>query len=376
MHWLTSKAGHMRRRLTIALGLLAVPSSASADDFSVKIEPGIAIPLSAPQSSIFDVGGGQSVKALFAVAPWLDVGPTGSFTFLSAEEEGAESGVVWGLGVGLRLKRSHRAVSYRGVSPWFDADALYLRTGDLDRPGFDAAIGLAFPVGAARAYWIGPFVRYQQTVQLAREGYDNRDAKILTLGISFEVGAPIARGPVAMVEEVPEPEPEPEVVAAVTACPDSDRDTIPDNIDHCPDVAGEMDSWGCPRYEKVIVQRDMLQLKEKLYFEWDRAVIEPESHAVLDDVVQALQDNPGFRVQVEGHSDSTGGEAHNQTLSEARAAAVLDYLVAHGVAADRLVSKGLSSSEPLDTNATAAGRENNRRVEFVVNFILLNDGNQ
>jgi outer membrane protein OmpA-like peptidoglycan-associated protein len=53
---------------------------------------------------------------------------------------------------------------------------------------------------------------------------------------------------------------------------------------------------------------------------------------------------------------------------------VLDYLVAHGVAKSRLVSKGFSSSVPLDTNTTAAGRENNRRVQFVVHFLLLDDG--
>jgi outer membrane protein OmpA-like peptidoglycan-associated protein len=57
-----------------------------------------------------------------------------------------------------------------------------------------------------------------------------------------------------------------------------------------------------------------------------------------------------------------------------RASAVLGYLADHGVAKDRLASKGFSSSVPIDTNATSAGRENNRRVEFVVNFIILNPG--
>jgi outer membrane protein OmpA-like peptidoglycan-associated protein len=55
---------------------------------------------------------------------------------------------------------------------------------------------------------------------------------------------------------------------------------------------------------------------------------------------------------------------------------VLDYLAAHGIAKDRLVSKGFGSSVPLDTNETIAGRENNRRVEFVVHFIILNDGSK
>jgi len=53
---------------------------------------------------------------------------------------------------------------------------------------------------------------------------------------------------------------------------------------------------------------------------------------------------------------------------------VLDYLVAHGIAKERLVSKGFASSVPLDTNKTPEGRENNRRVDFVVNFIIINEG--
>jgi outer membrane protein OmpA-like peptidoglycan-associated protein len=76
-------------------------------------------------------------------------------------------------------------------------------------------------------------------------------------------------------------------------------------------------------------------------------------------------------VQVDGHASSEGLEAHNQALSERRAAAVLEYLVAHGIATGRLVSKGFSSLVPVATNRTVAGREKNRRVEFVV----LKEGN-
>ena len=79
-------------------------------------------------------------------------------------------------------------------------------------------------------------------------------------------------------------------------------------------------------------------------------------------------------MQIEGHTSSEGTVEHNQTLSEGRAAAVLQYLVAHGIEKERLVSKGFASTVPLSTNKTAAGRENNRRVEFLVNFIIINDG--
>ena len=99
------------------------------------------------------------------------------------------------------------------------------------------------------------------------------------------------------------------------------------------------DNWGCRQYEKIVVKPDKLELKEKLYFGWDQATLQEVSHPVLDEVVQALKENKDFRVQVEGHSSSDGTDEHNQTLSEQRAQAVLDYLVAHGVAKERLVSK-------------------------------------
>jgi OOP family OmpA-OmpF porin len=137
-----------------------------------------------------------------------------------------------------------------------------------------------------------------------------------------------------------------------------------------------MDNWGCPAYKKIVVRRDKLELKEKLYFAWDQAVLQEVSFPVMDEVVQALNDNKGFRVQVEGHASSEGGDEHNQTLSEQRAEAVLNYLVTHGIDKDRLASKGFGSSVPIDTNETIAGRENNRRVEFEVYFTIRNEGSK
>jgi outer membrane protein OmpA-like peptidoglycan-associated protein len=357
---------------TLALVLLARPNPANADDFSLKLEPGVSESLTAPQSQIYATGGGQSLKALFGLTPYLDVGPSASFLFLPASAERAEAGVVWGFGAGIRFKLPHDRESYRGVSPWFDADLLYMRTGGLNRPGFDAAVGLAVPVGESRNFWVGPFVRYLHTVELERTGFDSRDAKTLIVGLSLEVGSGVERRRIPpALEEAPPVEP---IAAATVACGDRDDDGIADNIDRCPDVAGLMVNDGCPNYDKLVVKKDKLELKEKLYFAWDKAKLEDASFPVLDEVVKALKDNLSFRVQVEGHTDSSGADAHNQTLSEQRAQAVLAYLTAHDVAQDRLVSKGFSSSVPLDTNDTVAGRENNRRVEFVVSFIILNDG--
>jgi outer membrane protein OmpA-like peptidoglycan-associated protein len=367
--------GQVGLTVLVVLAVLALPKAANAVNFSLKLEPGIAIPLSAPQSQIYNVGGGQSLEALFGINRYLDVGPTAFFLFLPAENKLAASGSVWGFGGGLRLKRPHDALTARGLSPWFGADFFYIATGDISRPGFDAALGLQAPFGKYRAVWMGPFVRYVQVIQPDHVGFDDRDAKILTIGLSFEIGTrPIRPSPADLaVCGSTEVRTETET-QQVISCPDSDGDSIPDSIDRCPDVPGEMENWGCPHYDRLIVRRDKLELKEKLYFAWDQAKLEDASFPVLDEVVRALKDNKSFRVQIEGNADSTGPEEHNQTLSEDRAQAVLDYLVAHGVAKDRLGSKGLSSSKPLDTNATAAGRENNRRVEFVVRFAIVKPG--
>jgi len=139
----------MRYRRTFAIPFVAVglfvPTVAHATDFSLKVEPGVAIPLTSPQSDLFDIGGAQSVKGLFGVTRWLDLGPAVSFMMLPSTTAGADSGVVWGFGGGLRLKRPHDAVSAWGISPWLDADMLYMRTGPLNRPGFDVGVGASVP---------------------------------------------------------------------------------------------------------------------------------------------------------------------------------------------------------------------------------------
>jgi outer membrane protein OmpA-like peptidoglycan-associated protein len=366
----------------VALCLLAPMAEADeeplperAGDFSLKVEPGVAIPLTRPQSRLFDVGFSQSLKALWVLTPYLDLGPSVSVTSLPSDDAVSEAGTAWTFGGGVRLKRPHHAPdhdSFAAISPWLDVDLLYVRTGDLDRPGFDAAVGVAVPVGKSRIFWVGPFARYLHILQGTRTGFDNHDAKILSLGISLEVGSGIRRqakpAPLAEVREVRVAEP---AVTESPVCPDRDQDGIVDSVDRCPDALGPADNWGCPAYDKLVIKADKLELKEKLYFAWDQATLQDVSFPVLDEVAQALKDNKGFRVQVEGHTSSEGANEHNQTLSKQRADAVLAYLVAHGVQKERLHSKGFASSVPLDSNDTAAGRENNRRVEFVVNFAIL-----
>jgi outer membrane protein OmpA-like peptidoglycan-associated protein len=355
------------------------PRLAPGLKLSLHVEPALAVAMTDPQSQRTDAGVGQTVKLLFGVTRYLEVGPTAALTTLptATSMPMSTSGTAWAFGGGARVMRPHDApggvAGLFAVSPWIDADVLYVRTGGLDRLGFATAVGVAVPLDDRRRFWIGPYARYFQILQGQRVGFDNRDAKILDVGVSLEVGFGLDNRRVRTQLATAEPV----VIAPPVQVPDPDRDHdgISDAADSCPDAAGTAANSGCPAYETVIVKPGKLELTQKIAFAWDSAMLDATSRPVLDDVAQALKDNLNFRVQVDGHASSEGGDAHNQTLSEDRASAVLDYLVARGIAKDRLVSKGFSSSVPLETNRTAAGRMTNRRVEFVVNFIILNEGN-
>jgi len=348
------------------------PLAGKAGDFALKIEPGLAIPLSKPQSKRFDLGGGQTVKALWALSEQVDLGPSVTFLSLPSEVEARDSGTAWMFGGSLRFKRSHSVPGegMRAISPWADADLTYVRTGQLNRAGLAIGAGLALPVGRARAFWAGPFVRYQQIFQGDRSGFDSNDAKILSVGLSLEVGPGIRRE--SAFTPAPASTGAPLAEARNEGCPDRDQDGIPDNIDHCPDVAGPMESWGCRAYEKVVVTKEKVELKERLYFAFDKAVIKEASFPALDELALVLKENSSIHVRVEGHTSSPGTTAYNQTLSEQRAQAVVDYLIAHGVAKERLLAKGLGETDPSDTNVTVEGRGNNR----VVSFEIVDDGSK
>ena len=118
---------------------------------------------------------------------------------------------------------------------------------------------------------------------------------------------------------------------------------------------------------------DQFKLKQKrkikmnnLFFETNKSDLLPESFPELDRVVYLLNNYPVELVEVGGHTDSTGSEKYNLTLSERRAKSVRDYLIKKGVKKEILTSKGYGQSEPVETNETEEGRAMNRRVELSI----------
>jgi len=103
-----------------------------------------------------------------------------------------------------------------------------------------------------------------------------------------------------------------------------------------------------------------------ILFDPDSYVIKGESFKTLKNIGQLLEEDPVLRLSIEGHTDSDGSEAHNSELSHNRAKAVVDYLIQkYSVDASRLEAKGWGESKSIDTNDTAEGKANNRRVELV-----------
>ncbi|MCA3012987.1 MAG: OmpA family protein [Myxococcaceae bacterium] len=154
-------------------------------------------------------------------------------------------------------------------------------------------------------------------------------------------------------------------------CPpkDKDGDGVADAFDNCPAVKGPASNQGCPEKERqlVIITSERLVIKEKVFFATAKATILARSFPLLNNVARVLREHPEIPlVRIEGHTDSVGNREANVSLSQRRANSVKDYLIHQGVDGTRLQARGYGPDRPSDTNATDAGRSNNRRVEFLI----------
>jgi len=103
-----------------------------------------------------------------------------------------------------------------------------------------------------------------------------------------------------------------------------------------------------------------------IFFDYGKSTLRSESYAELDRLVKLLTDLPKLKIEISGHTDNKSSLQYNQKLSESRAKAVVDYLISKGISANRLEYKGYAYLQPIATNDTEEGRQQNRRVEFKV----------
>ncbi len=154
-------------------------------------------------------------------------------------------------------------------------------------------------------------------------------------------------------------------------CPirDTDGDGIFDDVDACVNepetVNGYEDSDGCPDEVPEAVKKFTGAIKG-IYFETGKSDIRKKSETTLNASAKVLAEYTDIRVEISGHTDSRGKREMNMKLSAARASAVKDWLVAHGIDASRITTRGAGPDEPIADNKTRAGRSENRRIEFKI----------
>jgi outer membrane protein OmpA-like peptidoglycan-associated protein len=162
--------------------------------------------------------------------------------------------------------------------------------------------------------------------------------------------------------------------------PDNDTDGILDVADACPRRDGQTrketaevynaleDEDGCPDRGGPVIETDTeIEILETIHFEFDSAVIKPQSHHIVRAVARTILFNPKIRkVEVQGHTDERGSDNYNLDLSQRRAQAVVDFMVAEGVSPKKLIAQGYGESQPLLRKSTPAAWAKNRRVEFII----------
>jgi OOP family OmpA-OmpF porin len=119
--------------------------------------------------------------------------------------------------------------------------------------------------------------------------------------------------------------------------------------------------------KRVEVTADAIVINDKILFEFDKAIIQPASFELMDEITQVVKDNPRIKkISIEGHTDDDGKDKYNKKLSQKRADSVMKYLVEHGIDAARLSAVGHGEEIPLVPNDTDENKEKNRRVEFLI----------
>jgi outer membrane protein OmpA-like peptidoglycan-associated protein len=135
---------------------------------------------------------------------------------------------------------------------------------------------------------------------------------------------------------------------------DTDGDGVLDPLDKCPQTP-----------QTAIVNENGCWATPDILFDFDSAEIKPRYHSTLEVIIAVLRRNPGLKIEIQGNTDNVGPESYNQMLSEKRALAVKEFMVAKGVEPARLVAVGFGATRNVASNENNTGRALNRRIDFV-----------
>lgn len=263
-----------------------------------------------------------------------------------------------------------------------------------DTFGANYGVGVKYFVSEHVAFRVDArhFIAFDQGLD---EGNHTNNNLLYTAGMHFQVGgqsaapAPRDSDGDGVTDDLDKcPDTPKGVVVDADGCPvDSDGDGVPDYLDKCPDTPRgvAVDANGCPLDSDGDGVYDYLDkcpgtprgvvVDEKgcpvsftlqIEFDFDKADVRPMYHGKLQEAADFINKYPANQILVAGHTDSKGTDAYNQKLSQRRAENVRKYLVnKFGINANKLVARGYGESQPIASNDTDAGRQQNRRVEVI-----------
>lgn len=242
-------------------------------------------------------------------------------------------------------------------APYVSVGAGWLRASEVGFNNRDFAAG-QLGVGAFVKLWENPDASQSFSLRPDIKGRWDREGAsgglvdlLYTLGFTFSWGAGKAAPPPPSVAAPPPPPPAPSPTPApVSKCPGTPAGVA-------------VDQDGCPIKTDIVL--------EGVNFETDSSLLTGSSKPILDGVAKGLKEHHRLKVELQGHTDSTGSAVYNVGLSQRRAQSVRDYLVSQEVPPGQLTAKGYGKTVPVASNATAEGRAKNRRV---VMHVLENPG--
>jgi outer membrane protein OmpA-like peptidoglycan-associated protein/opacity protein-like surface antigen len=374
----------MLKKLCFAFAALLWAGAATAQETEIDTRWYIA-PSIGFSFADSDVGPGGSLSIGRSLNEYFGIELEGSYTKLDVSDIQSKydySRPTFGINALLYLLPQDAS-----VRPYLIGGANYHFVEFLDEklngPGVSAGAGVLFPLNS---HWSFKLQGRYNLDFIKEKGIVPDDTYYLWdvgLGVAYKFGAFPADddgdGVPNSLDKCPDT---PRGVAVYSdGCPvDLDGDGVPDYLDKCPNTPPGLKVLpdGCapvgdcrkPRPGEPVDARgcalDRRFVLRGVKFEFDSDRLLPESKVILKEVAETLNAYPQIKVDVEGHTDSIGTDAYNLGLSERRSIAVQQFLSTNGVTKGRLRPVGYGESNPIDTNETEAGRENNRRVEFKV----------
>lgn len=348
----------MKRLLSlVCLPVLAWSANASAEEPRVHVAGGGARAVGGDQQSEYATGGAGSASLELPATSRLGFQASAGAIVLSKGQDVSDAslaskstGAAFLGTLGVRL-RGYGATKVAG--PWVDANGGMARTGDLNRPVFEAHVGWDFRVSHQSRVDVGPFVGYTQIFQSDSE-LRGSDARVLVAGLSISLGKKEGPKPSEPAgKEAPPPLP---LVPTII-----DHDAFAESWDVCPDGDPPSEE-GCVNEVRMFEDRILV---DNIHFAFDSAWIRESSARAVRNVARFILQHPDIvDISIEGHADEVGTDDYNQKLSEARARSMREALIRQGVEASRLRVRAYGKSRPKVV--TLKKEEQNRRVELFV----------